>query len=111
MAEDSNPNLSAGRTDDDLGKIGHRVVFENERVRIWQMTLEPGESSDYHEHTNDYVMCIVEGESIDADFNAGESIRIPVESGKAIFVPAGNKEVAVNRSGARFREVLIELKD
>jgi mannose-6-phosphate isomerase-like protein (cupin superfamily) len=111
MDDRTHPNLSAGKTDDDLGKLGHRIVFENERVRIWQMTLEPGESSDYHEHENDYVMCIVEGESIDADFQSGQSIQIPVEPGKAIFVPAGNKEVAVNRSGTRFREVLIELKD
>ncbi len=94
-----------------LGQVGHRVIFENERVRIWQMCLEPGEKSDFHEHKLDYVMCIVEGESIDADFDSGQSIQIPVEPGKAIFVPAGNREVAVNRSEVRFREVLIELKD
>jgi len=33
-----------------------------------------------------------------------------VVPGKAIFVPAGNREVAVNRSSIRFGEVLIELK-
>jgi quercetin dioxygenase-like cupin family protein len=46
-----------------LGQVGQRVIFENERVRIWQMCLEPGEESDFHEHKLDYVMCIVEGES------------------------------------------------
>ncbi len=93
-----------------LGQVGHRITFENEQVRIWQMTLEPGESSDFHEHKHDYVMCIVEGESIDADFDSGKTIQIPVEPGKAIFVPGGNREVAVNRSNTRFSEVLIELK-
>ncbi|HEB89245.1 MAG TPA: hypothetical protein ENI85_06715 [Deltaproteobacteria bacterium] len=94
-----------------LGQVGHRILFENDRVRIWQMCLEPGESSDFHEHTLDYVMCFVEGESIDADFDNGKSIRIPVEPGTAMFVPAGNREVAVNRSNVRFREILIELKE
>ena len=55
-------------------------------------------------------MCIVEGESIDADFADGQSIQVPVEPGKAIFVPPGARETAVNRSGVRFREILIELK-
>jgi mannose-6-phosphate isomerase-like protein (cupin superfamily) len=75
------------------GQIGHRIVFENDRVRIWEMTLEPGESSDDHEHKNDYVMCIVEGESIDADFESGQSIQLQVLPGKAIFVPAGNRTI------------------
>jgi len=111
MGQQGSSNLCDDKTDEDLGEIGQRIVFENDRVRIWQMTLEPGEASDYHEHKNDYVMCIVEGESIDADFHSGQSVQIPVEPGKAIFVPAGNREVAVNRSGMRFREVVIELKE
>ena len=94
----------------ELGQVADRVIFENERVRIWEMTLEPGEPSDFHEHTLDYLLCIIEGESIDADFEGGQSIKIPVQPGTTIFVPKGNREVAVNRSGVRYREILIELK-
>lgn len=94
-----------------LGQVADRVLFENERVRIWEMTLEPGEASDFHEHTLDYMLCIIEGESVDADFEGGKSIKLPVEPGTTIFVPKGNREVAVNRSGVRYREILIELKD
>lgn len=94
----------------ELGQVGDRVVFENERVRIWEMTLEPGKSSDFHEHTLDYFLCVIEGESIDADFDGGKSIQIPVQRGTSLFVPKGSREVAVNRSGVCFREILIELK-
>ena len=94
-----------------LGQVADRVLFENDRVRIWEMVLEPGESSDLHEHTLDYLLCIIEGESVDADFEGGPSVRIPVEPGTTIFVPKGNREVAVNRSGVRYREILIELKE
>lgn len=93
-----------------LGQVADRVVFENERVRIWEMTLKPGEASDFHEHTLDYLLCIIEGESIDADFEGGKSIQIPVQPGATLFVPKGNREVAVNRSGVRYHEILIELK-
>lgn len=94
-----------------LGDVANHFLFENDRVRVWEMRLAPGEVSDFHAHTLPYLMCIVEGESIDADFADGRSVRIPVEPGKVIFVPPGNEETAVNRSAAPFREILIELKD
>ena len=95
----------------ELGDVANRFLFENEYVKVWQMVLEPGEASAHHEHRLPYVMCIVEGESIDADFEEGKSLQIPVEPGQVIFVPPGNRETAVNRSNVRFREILIELKE
>jgi len=94
-----------------LGDVANHLLFENDRVRVWEMRLAPGEASDFHEHTLPYLMCIVEGETIDADLEDGRSLTIPVEPGKVLFVPPGNRETAVNRSPVRFREILIELKD
>jgi hypothetical protein len=59
----------------------------------------------------DYCLCIVAGSSIDADPPDADSFRIPVKSGDVFFVPRGGVERAVNRSGERFREILVELKD
>ena len=61
-------------------------------------------------HDLDYMLCVIEGESIDADFAGGKSIRLPMEPGSFLFVPRGNTETAVNRSEKRYRELLIELK-
>ena len=94
-----------------LGNVATRLLFENERVKVWEMRLEPGESSDLHRHTLDYLLYILEGTSIDADRPDGESLRFPVEPGHLFFVPRGGTERAVNRSGTRFRELLVELKD
>ncbi len=93
-----------------LGNVATRLILENERIRIWEMDLAPGAASDLHEHTMDYCMCIVEGESIDADFVGRDPFRLPVKPGDVFFVPRGGVERAVNRSGIRFREILIELK-
>ena len=95
----------------ELGNVATRVLFENERVKIWEMLLEPGESSDLHRHGLDYVLCILEGATIDADRPDGTSASFPVKPGQVVFVPRGGTERAVNRSGTRFREILIELKD
>ena len=94
-----------------LGDVATTLLFENERVKVWEMLLEPGESSDFHRHEFEYFFVVLEGESIDADFAGGKSIRIPVEQGKVIYVPPGNSETAVNRSDVRYREILVELKD
>lgn len=94
-----------------LGNVANRFLFENDRVRVWEMLLEPGESSDFHEHRDPYLICVVEGERIDADTEDGQTLELPVESGSVIFVEPGNRETAVNRSPVRYREILIELKD
>jgi quercetin dioxygenase-like cupin family protein len=93
-----------------LGDVATRVLFENERVKVWEMLLEPGESSDPHRHTMDYLLCVIEGESVDADRPDGTSFHLPVEPGDVFYIPRGGVETAVNRSGARYREILIELK-
>jgi quercetin dioxygenase-like cupin family protein len=94
-----------------LGNVATTLLLENARVKIWEMRLEPGESSDLHAHTLDYCMCIVEGTSVDADPAGGTSFRIPVKPGDVFYVERGAVERAVNRSASRFREILIELKD
>ncbi|MGH7820558.1 MAG: cupin domain-containing protein [Candidatus Binatia bacterium] len=92
------------------GNVANRFLFENERARVWEMRLEPGESSDFHEHTLPYLLCILEGETIDADYEDGRSLRFPIQPGQVVYVEPGNRETAVNRSPVRFREILIELK-
>ncbi len=93
-----------------LGNVANRFLFENDSVRVWEMSLEPGESSDFHQHTLPYLLCILEGETIDADYEDGRSLRFPMRPGQVVYVEPGSRETAVNRSAVRFREILIELK-
>jgi mannose-6-phosphate isomerase-like protein (cupin superfamily) len=91
--------------------VGTRLLMENERVKIWEMVLDPGEASPLHRHVRDYVLCIVEGESIDADPPDKPSYRTRVKAGQFFYVQRGGAECAVNRSTVRFRELIVELKD
>ncbi|HTO07679.1 MAG TPA: cupin domain-containing protein [Myxococcota bacterium] len=92
------------------GDVANKLLFENERVKVWQMDLAPGERSDFHEHTHPYLICVIEGDTVDADFENGKSISIPVKPGQVYYVEPGSRETAVNRSQTRFREFLIEIK-
>jgi quercetin dioxygenase-like cupin family protein len=93
-----------------LGDVATRVLFENEHVKVWEMTLAPGEASALHRHDRPYVMCIIEGTRIDADLVGKGHLEIPVQPGSVLFVPPGETERAVNGTDTPFREILIELK-
>lgn len=103
--------MSGSSSSPRLGDVATHLLFENDHVKVWEMQLEPGEASDRHHHRYEYFFVVLEGESIDADFENGKSIRIPVAKGQVIYVPPGNTETAVNRSAIRYREILVELKD
>ena len=36
--------------------IGTKLLFENDRVRVWDLALAPGESTGMHRHENDYIV-------------------------------------------------------
>jgi hypothetical protein len=36
--------------------VGSELLFANDRVRVWAMRLEPGETCAPHRHRNDYLM-------------------------------------------------------
>jgi quercetin dioxygenase-like cupin family protein len=40
---------------------GDTLLFENERVRVWRMTLEPGGMFDFHQHRHDHVVIWLDG--------------------------------------------------
>lgn len=42
-------------------QVGERLMFENDRVRVWDLDLAPGESLPEHIHRLDYVIVVVSG--------------------------------------------------
>ena len=95
-----------------LGGVGTSVIMENDRVKIWEMDLAPGEESAEHRHDLDYILVILEGDKIKAICTDGrEDIDAEVSPGLAVFVPKGGTEIAVNSGQKRYYEILIELKE
>ena len=99
-----------------LGDVATRLVFENDRVRIWEMDLGPGERSATHRHEHDYVLVQLDGDRIAAEFEPDTAgphagyVEGTVELGKTRFIRRGGIETAVNVGERRYREILIELK-
>jgi hypothetical protein len=41
--------------------VGTRLWFENDRVRVWEVRLQPGERGSFHAHTRRYFWTVVDG--------------------------------------------------
>ncbi|MFM8998479.1 MAG: hypothetical protein ACKOKE_00045 [Actinomycetota bacterium] len=45
--------------------VGTRLWFENDRVRVWEVRLEPGERAPFHAHTRPYFWtCVAPGRAL-----------------------------------------------
>jgi hypothetical protein len=94
-----------------LGPVGQRVVFEDERVRVWDIVLEPGGYFGLHKHELDYVIVCLEGakcrtqelqkdgswREFDFDFLAGDIIPVYVNGGQTHRLFSTNSKRFVNR--------------
>jgi hypothetical protein len=42
-------------------EVGTTLWFENERIRVWEILLRPGERGAFHAHVTNYFWTVVEG--------------------------------------------------
>ncbi len=93
-----------------LGEIATEVLFENDRVKIWNLIVEPGEASDWHLHGRDYVTVVVESGTLDAEYGDGTSRESTNFVGDFTYHDSHQIHRVVNNSNTRYKNVLIELK-
>jgi len=94
-----------------LGDIASEVIFENDRVKIWNLIVEPGDASDWHLHERDYVTVVVEGEGLTVEYDDGTSEDSPSSPGTWRYHGDHKIHRVVNNAGTRYVNVLVELKD
>jgi hypothetical protein len=99
-----------------LGEVGTKVIFEDDRVRVWKLELAPGERSAVHRHELDHLLIQVKGDRIavapepDTESPYREHFEFDVIPGMVTFVPKGGIETAVNAGAEPYYEIIVELK-
>lgn len=94
--------------------VGTKLLFENDRVRVWDLCLAPGESTGKHRHSTDYLYVTVGGgilQGIDAD---GKPKPVqPMSDGEVRFRKVDGEEIheAVNIGTDPCRNIVVELKN
>jgi hypothetical protein len=100
-----------------LGPMGDRVVFENDRVRIWELTIPPGGDSNVHEHELDYILVQLGGDRVaavpepDTKGTYDQYFEAEVTPGAVVYIERGGIETARNVGNEPYSEIIIELKD
>jgi quercetin dioxygenase-like cupin family protein len=101
-----------------LGDVGTRLLHEDDRVRIWELDLQPGEETAPHRHDHDYYIIAIDGDAIAAAphvLSTGDSAEyIAVEGikrGDIFPMKKGGVELARNIGKKPFYEILVELKN
>jgi hypothetical protein len=99
------------------GGVGTKLLFENDRVRIWELRLQPGEEGDVHRHELDHVLVQIAGDRVavvpepETEGPYREYMEGPISPGAAVFVRRGGIETARNVGSSPYHEIVIELKD
>ena len=99
------------RGSEPLGEIATTVLFENERVKIWNLIVEPGAASPWHLHERDYVTVIVEGGGLTTEYDDGTTEERPSRVGDWVYHPSHRVHRVLNGTPHRYKNVLVELKD
>lgn len=101
----------------ELGGVGTKKLFENERVRVWEVRLAPGEEGAVHRHELEHLLVQVSGDRIavapehDSEGPYREYLEADVVPGAVVHVTRGGVERARNVGLRPYLEVVIELKD
>ncbi|MER7577854.1 hypothetical protein [Streptomyces sp. NPDC126514] len=99
-----------------LGNPGTRILFDDERVRVWELRLAPGERSDTHHHQLDHLLIQINGDRIavepepDSQGPFRTYLEAPVTPGAVLHVPHGGIETAHNTGSDPYLEIIVELK-
>jgi quercetin dioxygenase-like cupin family protein len=92
-----------------MADVGTRLIFENDRVRVWEFTLQAGESIEAHRHDLDYFFYPIEGGTLEV-IRASGTTRLTLTAGEVYFRKGGDTHAAKNVDDHRYHEVLVELK-
>ena len=97
------------------GRIGTDLVFENDSVRVWHMTLQPGERMSVHRHVLTYFWtAVTPGRFLQRTYD-GTTYASDYEAGLTHFYDVGTGEYALhnleNIGPTKMIFVAVELKN
>jgi hypothetical protein len=98
------------KPDEQYGPVGSRILFENDLVRVWEISLEPAEHLPLHYHALPYLVVTIEAAHdrvVEYDGHAYDPTDAP---GDVTFREAGQIHVLQNISTSRYVNRLIEIK-
>jgi quercetin dioxygenase-like cupin family protein len=87
----------------------HHLVFQNEYVRVFNVTVAPRATTLVHKHNSDYLFVTL-GDSDVVSVRPGEKpVGLKLKDGEVRFTPGNFAHAAINQSDRPFHNITIEL--
>jgi hypothetical protein len=94
-----------------LGEVGHRIVLENEHVRVWEVRLDPGETIDFHLHYHPYIVISLGGGENEVETIFGSTFATDEPLGATVFIDQMRPvHRLTNKAAIPYLSRLVELK-
>ncbi|HEV7520838.1 MAG TPA: hypothetical protein VGP89_07035 [Candidatus Angelobacter sp.] len=87
----------------------HHLVFQNEYVRVFDVTVAPRSTTLIHKHNHDYLFVTL-GDSDVVSARVGEKpAALQLKDGEVRFTPGNFAHAAINKSDRPFHNITIEV--
>lgn len=96
-------------------ELGTSLWFENQRIRVWEVKLDPGERGPFHTHQTNYFWTVVEGSVGLQRFADGSYVARRYQTGETKYLEHSTSNRLVhdleNIGDSTLRFVTVELLD
>ena len=87
----------------------YKLLLENERVRVMDIRLKPGEKAPMHHHPDDHVVYVMNPAKFRLTFADGKSNEFDLNAGQAIWMEAGS-HATENVGRSEGHNLVVEIK-
>jgi quercetin dioxygenase-like cupin family protein len=87
----------------------YSLLLENDRVRVMEVRLKPGQKAPMHDHPDDHVVNVMKDANFRLSFPDGKSMEIELKSGKTLWMESGAHETE-NIGSSEGVNLVIEIK-
>ena len=92
-----------------LGDIGTEFKYETDHMRVWDLVLNPGESSPWHQHDNNYVFIVTKPGPLLTEYEDGSTSHNTFNLGDVIAGHKGAVHRVTNTGDSIYSNAIIEI--
>lgn len=107
-----------------MAGVGTKVVYEDDKIKVWEFDLEPGEQTPVHTHQLEYMFYVIAGTTLEIfdvdnkplttlELNDGDVVPLRIEGDELVVIGNDTLRVPVtyfarNAGPETYREILVE---
>jgi quercetin dioxygenase-like cupin family protein len=87
----------------------YKLLMENEKVRVLEIRLKPGEKAPMHNHPHDHVVFVMNTARFKLTFSDGKSGSFDFKAGQTLWMDAGS-HATENIGTSEGHNLVVEVK-